>query len=103
MDAVTIIIAIVSSSAFTALINGIIAYKREKRQKETGTTAGIRMILYNWTKQLGKQYIERGSITAEELEDLVEMHRIYHDDLGGNGFLDALMRQVNGLPIIERR
>lgn len=99
MDITTIIIAIISSSAFTALVNGLIAWRREKRQKETGVAAGVRMLLYDRIKHLGKSYIERGSISAEELEDLISMHNIYHDDLNGNGFLDAIMTSVKALRI----
>ncbi len=95
----TIILAVISSSAFSAVVNGIIAARREKRQKETGVSAGIRMLLYDRIKHLGKSYIDRGSISTDELEDLISMHRIYHDDLSGNGFLDAIMNQVKSLPI----
>ena len=101
MDITAIIIAIISSSAFTALVNGLIAWKRDKRQKDTGVAAGVRMLLYDRIKHLGKSYIERGNITAEELEDLISMHNIYHDDLGGNGFLDAIMSSVKSLKIAK--
>lgn len=57
------------------------------------------MLLYDRIKHLGKSYIERGSISTDELEDLVEMHAIYHEDLDGNGFLDAIMASVKALPI----
>ena len=99
----TIIIAVLSSSALTALINGIIARQKEKREKDTGVTAGVRMLLYDRIKHLGKGYINRGTITTEELEDLISMHKIYHDDLNGNGFLDAIMRSVQSLPIDNER
>ena len=35
----------------------------------------------------------------EELEDLTNMHKVYHDKdkLNGNGFLDELMKTVNHL------
>lgn len=98
-DIVTIVVAIVSSGAFSAIVNAILSAMREKRQKETGVSAGVRMLLYDRIKHLGKSYIQRGSITSDELEDLIAMHRIYHDDLGGNGFLDALMASVKSLPI----
>ncbi|MDO4564852.1 MAG: hypothetical protein Q4C04_04490 [Clostridia bacterium] len=61
--------------------------------------AGVCMLLYLEIKNRAKAYIARGSITSEELEDLVAMHEIYHDSLGGNGFLDGLMSQVRKLPI----
>lgn len=94
MDITAIIIAIISSSAFTALVNGLIAMWTRKR----GVAAGVRMILYDRIKWLGKSYIAKGGISTEELEDLVKMHDIYHS-LGGNGFLDAIMDSVKALPI----
>jgi hypothetical protein len=56
-----------------------------------------RMILYDRIKHLAKQYIKRGYITVEEYEDLDRMHKVYHDDLDGNGFLDAVMVDVRKL------
>ena len=60
-----------------------------------------RTILYDRIKHLGKSYIARGYITVEELEDLDQMHEVYHDKdkLGGNGFLDTLMHTVHGLEV----
>jgi hypothetical protein len=60
-----------------------------------------RTILYDRIKHLGKSYIARGYITVEELEDLDQMHEVYHDKdkLGGNGFLDSLMHTVHGLEV----
>ena len=98
-DIVTIVVAIVSSGALSAIVNAILTARREKRQKETGVSAGVRMLLYDRIKHLGKAYIQRGSVTSDELEDLIAMHKIYHDDLGGNGFLDTLMDSVRALPI----
>lgn len=59
-----------------------------------------RTILYDRIKHLGKSYIARGYVTVEELEDLTDMHSVYHggDKLNGNGFLDSLMETVNQLP-----
>ena len=56
-----------------------------------------RMILYDRIKHLAKSYIKRGYITVEEYEDLKRMHEVYHDNLDGNGFLDAIMEEVRKL------
>lgn len=56
-----------------------------------------RAILYDRIKHLAKSYIKRGYITVEEYEDLKRMHKVYHDELKGNGFLDALMEEVDKL------
>lgn len=71
-----------------------------QKKKEHGIQAGVRNLLYNDVKRTGRKYIERGSVSFEELEDLKRTHRIYHDDLNGNGFLDTIMNDVEGLPHI---
>ena len=60
-----------------------------------------RTSLYDRIKHLGKSYIARGYITVEELEDIDLMHEVYHnkEKLGGNGFLDALMKTVHSLEV----
>lgn len=68
-------------------------------QKVDALCVAVRELLYDRIKHLGKSYLERGSITSEELEDFLSMHRIYHNTLDGNGFLDEIVRQVKGLPI----
>lgn len=59
-----------------------------------------RTILYDRIKHLAKSYIARNWISVEEYEDLKRMHKVYHDELEGNGFLDALMAEVDR---IEKR
>lgn len=56
--------------------------------------AGQRIILHDRIKYLAKCYIKAGEIAIDDREDLLEMHRIYHNSLGGNGNLDAVMAQV---------
>lgn len=58
-----------------------------------------RTSMYDRIKHLGNVYLERGSITSEELEDLISMHEVYHTVLKGNGFLDSLMAKVKELPV----
>lgn len=93
-----IIIAIIGSNALSALIGAIVTFCGQRRQKKDSTTAGLRILLYDRIKHLAKSYIARGWITTEELEDLMQMHKVYHD-LGGNGYLDKLMEQVHRLPV----
>lgn len=95
----TIIIAIISSGALSTLITGLFTAWKSNKEREDGVTAGVRMLLYDRVKFLGKKYLEKGMVTAEELEDLVEMHRIYHN-MGGNGFLDSIMDSVKHMQII---
>ena len=72
-------------------------------EKLANVIAGQRMLLYMEIKRLAKDHLREKSITTEDLEDLVEMHGIYHDRLSGNGFLDSLMHQVRKLPIDDHK
>lgn len=56
-----------------------------------------RTILYDRIKHLAKAYIRRGWLYMEEYEDLDRMHKVYHDELNGNGFLDEVMSVVRKL------
>lgn len=96
----TIIIAIISSGALSTLVSSLFNLWQARKKRKDGVRAGMKMLLYDRIKHLGKNYIARGNITTDELEDLTEMHRIYHYELDGNGFLDALMNNVHKLPII---
>lgn len=61
--------------------------------------AGVQILLYDRIKHLAKRYIADGYISADDLEDILHMHTIYHDDLNGNGYLDSMIESVRKLPI----
>lgn len=81
--------------------------KKDKAEEKQDKTAeeianlirGTRMLLYIEIKDRARHYIHEGSITPEDLEDILAMHAIYHDQLGGNGFLDSVIKQVRHLQI----
>lgn len=72
-------------SDLRSLVNGLIIAERES--------------FYDRIKHLAKSHIKRGWISVEDYEDLKRMHSVYHDPdkLNGNGFLDALMAEVDHL------
>lgn len=57
----------------------------------------LRAILYDRIKHIAKTHICRGWLTFEEWEDLQMLHRVYHSELQGNGFLDEVMSSVSRL------
>lgn len=91
----------VLSIILTAAATALVAEVGRQRKEDTGINNGVRTLLYNDIKTFAKTYIARGSITMEELEDLHTMHAVYHKDLDGNGYLDAIMAKVNELPVTE--
>ncbi len=84
----------------SACISGIFALAQNKVSQKHGVTAGVQQLLYDRIKYLCKAHLDRGCIATNDLEDLERMHKIYHDDLKGNGFLDDLMNNVKKLPVI---
>lgn len=72
-------------SDLRGLVNGLIIAERES--------------FYDRIKHLAKEHIKKGWISVEDYEDLKRMHSVYHDPdkLNGNGFLDALMSEVDHL------
>ena len=44
------------------------------------------------------EMVKRGYTTSEELEDIISMHKAYHN-LGGNGYCDTVINKVTALPI----
>lgn len=78
--------------------------KIEERLKaiEAATAAqgeALKFILYDRIRYLAQAYIADGEIDFDDRRILNEMHRAYHDGLGGNGDLDVLMKSVNELPL----
>lgn len=100
-----ILTAIMGGSVGAALVTGIFSMvrwvmerKAQKGDKEDDVKTALRMLLYDRIKHLARAYIQKGEISIDDYEDLVRMHRVYHDSLNGNGFLDDLMESVKTLP-----
>lgn len=100
---VTIAVALLSSTGLSALVTGLFARSREKRRQHDGVQAGVRMLLYDRIKHLGTKYLADGYVKPDALEDLIAMHKIYQDELGGNGFLDKIMKDVRALPPVVKK
>lgn len=75
--------------------------KAEKQNRASEIADGVMFLLQDRIKYLAKHYIADGEISAEDLEDLLRMHEVYHK-LGGNGYLDTLIGAVKNLPIITK-
>lgn len=59
-------------------------------------------ILSDRIKWLGTKYIEAGEVEFEDRRNLHDLHDAYHNDCGGNGDYDILMRDVDALPLKHR-
>lgn len=108
----TVIVALVAGLAavvgglITQLGEGIRQRRKRKYDKADGKDkdidalkAGLKWVLYDRIRFLGQHYISAGQVDFDDRRILNEMHKSYHDGLGGNGDLDVLMREVNALPL----
>ena len=108
----TVIVALVAGLAaviggvITQLGEGIRQKRKRKFDKDDGKDkdiealkAGLKWVLYDRIRHLGQKYINDGLVDFDDRRILNEMHKSYHDGLGGNGDLDNLMQQVNALPL----
>lgn len=93
------VLTVVLSSGFVSGLVSIITLLINRKDKNNKQTAGLRILLYDRIKYLGRHYLSAGKVSSEDLEDLIAMHKVYHDDLGGNGYLDSIMGRVKALPI----
>lgn len=92
-----LIIAIIGSSAFGSIVTAVIEYFKNK----SAMAQAVQMLLYTDIKISCEEFIALGKISSDDLEVLVKKHKIYHDKLKGNGYLDTLMNKVQQLPITK--
>lgn len=99
MDYTAIIVAIIGSGLINTLLTYIIGRRERKKDELSGIKKAMCFMLKDSLKISCMNYIEQGWIYEDELEELIETHKCYHNDLDGNGWLDELMSRVKSLPI----
>lgn len=93
-----LILALFAASGFWTFI----LYLIQRRDKTKDSTAKLILGLgYRQITQLCMEYLNRGSITKDEYEDLVKYLYTPYIDLGGDGTAEKLVDEVKKLPIKE--
>ena len=124
-QAILVTLIAASSGAITALANSRIEARKKKREKDDSTAkilakldeletkingletrlGGLeraqKITMHERIKRLAAKYCENGQISYSDYEIIKQMHEIYHNDLHGNGFLDAVMEDVDNLPKVK--
>lgn len=93
---ISIIIAVFASSGFWAFLQWFIQSRRKVKTAEERLLMGI---AYSKICELATVYIERGSISKNEYEDLRKYLYDPYREMGGNGTCERLMQAVERLPI----
>lgn len=89
---VSIIVAIFASNGFWAFLQA----KTSKNDIQTKVLIGL---AHDRIVSLGLKYIERGSITHDEYENLYTYLYLPYNKMGGNGTGTKIMNEVMKLPI----
>lgn len=92
-----------TGAAIVAGVFSLIQNRRAKREaqddKRDAHNKALRYLMLYIIQERAKAHIKEGRITLEERRALHHWHNLYHDGLGGNGDADALMVQVDHLPL----
>lgn len=89
---VTIICAILASNGLWAVVQKMMDKKDVKTQMLIG-------LGHDRVMALGMEYLERGWITPDELENLVDYLYKPYKQMGGNGSAQRIVERVEKLPV----
>ena len=94
--AVSVIIAVLASTGFWTFLQ----HRMDKKDVRTKMLIGLGhdRIMY-----LGMHFIDRGSITQSEYENLYEYLYKPYEQMGGNGSAKKVMEDVRKLPLVKDR
>ena len=67
--------------------------------KTDAQSEALKYILYDRIRFLATSYIKDGEVDFDDRRILRDMHKAYHNGLNGNGDLDLLMNEVDGLDL----
>lgn len=85
-------------SLMGAIALSVFNYIKLKSASSRLIKEGVLAILHNRIYTLGKQYIEQGHISLEDMKDFEYLYDAYHN-LGGNGTGTEIYERVKNLPI----
>lgn len=99
----TIFLATLGSSGLWTLVLYFVQRKDKKRDKEDEELCNQSQMLlglgHDRIVYLGKKYIEKGSVTDAEFENLNKYLYEPYLKLGGNGTAEKIMNDVKKLPV----
>lgn len=70
-----------------------------KKEKADIEQKALRYLMLYIIQERAKSHIKDKEISLDDRRSLHHWHDLYHNGLGGNGDADALMAQVDGLPV----
>jgi hypothetical protein len=83
----------------TMASSGFWAWLMSRQNKKDSTTKIIMGLAYDKATDLGVKYINRGWISKDELEDYQKYLVVPYMELGGNGVVERIFKEVLELPL----
>ena len=78
-------------------------WEKDMEDKVNALVNADKYILFDRIRYLGQKYVADDEVDFDDRRILRQMHDVYHNELGGNGDLDELMKAVNALPLKQER
>lgn len=101
-----VVVSVIGGSCGAAVVSGAFAlaqYLISRRDKRIGSadtkSKALRYLMLYIIQERAKQHIKEKCISLDDRRSLHHWHDLYHNGLGGNGDADALMAQVDRLPL----
>ncbi len=101
-----LLLSILGGSFGAALVTGsltLVQFFVNRRDGKSGRedlqAKALRYLMLYIIQERAKQHILEARISLEDRRMLHHWHNLYHNGLGGNGDADALMRQIDDLPL----
>lgn len=96
-----LIVAIITAVTTILASSGFWAYMQKKAEKKSSSNKMLLGLGHDRILELGMRYIQRESITKDELENLVDYLYAPYKEMGGNGTAERVIMEVQKLPITE--
>lgn len=75
-----------------------VALNRRSALKNT-TAEAVKILLRKEMRESYRAATSKGFVTLDDIEEMEEIYRLYHDELGGNGTGTRLYEAFKNLPI----
>jgi len=98
MEEVAIMVATIVGSVVAS--GGFWAWLQKRDTRRSATTQLLLGLAHDRIVHLGMSYIEQGSITKDEFEDLDKYLYGPYSAFGGNGLAEKVMTEVKLLPMV---
>lgn len=96
---VQIVLAIIAAVGGSS---GLWAYLTNRRDRKSMNARLLMGLAHDRIVHLGMSYLDRGWVTRDEYDDLIQYLWKPYSEFGGNGLAEKLVADVSKLPIYSR-